>query len=294
MKAVRHGNGQQVTDRERGRERLGQRLLHRLNPHRRDTSCQPLPRGRPRWPMVTAARASNASELSSRPRASISSCARSSDDSSSKVDLPSSATPEEVAARVFDASLCRSAFLDGYSPHADRLIDANDCDGLERLARYGARSPVADRQLSALARFERTGRALAQASLARRANRARVQAGRLLASPRDPHSTTAHPSHPVSWRLCTPPQSPRCSRSSRCDGRSCRSESSRPTPSSRLGLTDEARVRDRCSRVRRVRRSNAHPRRPPRGRRQSRHSRAPRPAHRASQSPHPRSTRSTG
>ena len=30
----------------------------------------------------------------------------------------------------------RSAFLDGYSLHADRLIDADDRDGLERLARY--------------------------------------------------------------------------------------------------------------------------------------------------------------
>jgi hypothetical protein len=42
----------------------------------------------------------------------------------------------------------RSAFLDGYSLHADRLIDAEDREGLERLCRYGARSPVASSRLS--------------------------------------------------------------------------------------------------------------------------------------------------
>ena len=42
----------------------------------------------------------------------------------------------------------RSAFLDGYSLHADRLVDTDDRDGLERLARYGARSPVANSRLS--------------------------------------------------------------------------------------------------------------------------------------------------
>ena len=42
----------------------------------------------------------------------------------------------------------RFAFLDGYSLHADRFIDANDRDGLERLARYGARSPIANSRLS--------------------------------------------------------------------------------------------------------------------------------------------------
>jgi hypothetical protein len=42
----------------------------------------------------------------------------------------------------------RSAFLEGYSLHADHLIDANDRDGLERLRRYGARSPVANTRLS--------------------------------------------------------------------------------------------------------------------------------------------------
>ena len=35
-----------------------------------------------------------------------------------------------------------------YSLHADRLIDVNDRDGLERLARYGARSPIANSRLS--------------------------------------------------------------------------------------------------------------------------------------------------
>jgi len=42
----------------------------------------------------------------------------------------------------------RSAFLEGYSLHADRLIDAEDREGLERLCRYGARSPVASSRLS--------------------------------------------------------------------------------------------------------------------------------------------------
>ena len=42
----------------------------------------------------------------------------------------------------------RSAFLDGYSLHAERLVDANDRDGLERLCRYGARSPIANSRLS--------------------------------------------------------------------------------------------------------------------------------------------------
>jgi hypothetical protein len=42
----------------------------------------------------------------------------------------------------------RSAFLDGYSFHANRLIDANDREGLERLCRYGTRSPVANARLS--------------------------------------------------------------------------------------------------------------------------------------------------
>jgi Putative transposase len=42
----------------------------------------------------------------------------------------------------------RSAFLDGYSLHADRLVDEADRDGLERLCRYGARSPVANSRLS--------------------------------------------------------------------------------------------------------------------------------------------------
>ena len=42
----------------------------------------------------------------------------------------------------------RSAFLAGYSLHADRLVDADDRDGLERLCRYGARSPVANSRLA--------------------------------------------------------------------------------------------------------------------------------------------------
>lgn len=42
----------------------------------------------------------------------------------------------------------RTAFIQGYSLHADRQIDAEDRDGLERLCRYGARSPVANSRLS--------------------------------------------------------------------------------------------------------------------------------------------------
>jgi Putative transposase len=42
----------------------------------------------------------------------------------------------------------RSASLAGYSLHADRLVDADDRDGLERLCRYGARSPVANSRLA--------------------------------------------------------------------------------------------------------------------------------------------------
>jgi hypothetical protein len=53
----------------------------------------------------------------------------------------------------------RSAFLDGYSLHADRLVEADDRDGLERLCRYGARSPIANSRLS-LDRNERVRVAL--------------------------------------------------------------------------------------------------------------------------------------
>ncbi len=42
----------------------------------------------------------------------------------------------------------RSAFCDGYSLHAERLVDADNRDGLERLCRYGARSPVANSRLA--------------------------------------------------------------------------------------------------------------------------------------------------
>jgi len=42
----------------------------------------------------------------------------------------------------------RCAFLQGYSLHAERVIDSDDRDGLERLCRYGARSPIANNRLS--------------------------------------------------------------------------------------------------------------------------------------------------
>jgi hypothetical protein len=42
----------------------------------------------------------------------------------------------------------RTAFVEGYSLHADREIDVDDRDALERLRRYGARSPIANSRLS--------------------------------------------------------------------------------------------------------------------------------------------------
>ena len=42
----------------------------------------------------------------------------------------------------------RSAFELGYSLHADRLVEADDREALERLCRYGARSPIAHHRLS--------------------------------------------------------------------------------------------------------------------------------------------------
>jgi hypothetical protein len=42
----------------------------------------------------------------------------------------------------------RSAFLFGYSLHADRHINFDDREGLERLCRYGARAPTANSRLS--------------------------------------------------------------------------------------------------------------------------------------------------
>ncbi len=41
----------------------------------------------------------------------------------------------------------RSAFFFGYSLHAERYIDADDREGLERLCRYGARAPIANNRL---------------------------------------------------------------------------------------------------------------------------------------------------
>ena len=42
----------------------------------------------------------------------------------------------------------RCAFLDGYSLHAERIVNADDRSGLERLCRYGARSPIANSRLA--------------------------------------------------------------------------------------------------------------------------------------------------
>jgi len=42
----------------------------------------------------------------------------------------------------------RSAFERGYSLHADRLVEADDREALERLCRYGARAPMANSRLS--------------------------------------------------------------------------------------------------------------------------------------------------
>jgi len=42
----------------------------------------------------------------------------------------------------------RTGFELGYSLHADRLVEADDREALERLCRYGARSPIAHHRLS--------------------------------------------------------------------------------------------------------------------------------------------------
>jgi hypothetical protein len=47
----------------------------------------------------------------------------------------------------------RSEFLDGYSLHADRLVDEADRDGLERLCRYLRAAPSATSIESASGRF---------------------------------------------------------------------------------------------------------------------------------------------
>jgi hypothetical protein len=65
-------------------------------------------------------------------------------DQAAAVRSPPSPSPTAVPT----AAGRRVAFLDGYSLHADRLLDADDRDGLERLCRYGARSPVANHRLS--------------------------------------------------------------------------------------------------------------------------------------------------
>ena len=58
------------------------------------------------------------------------------------------ASPPFAGRAAFPTAGHRSAFLDGYSLHSDRLVDAEDREGLERLCRYGARSPVANSRLS--------------------------------------------------------------------------------------------------------------------------------------------------
>jgi hypothetical protein len=91
----------------------------------------------------------------------------------------------------------RSAFLDGYSLHADRFIDANDREDLEQLCRYGTRSPIANARLSC----DPTGRVilslkrLPQASLARRSHRTHVHPDRFPPPLGDPDPTTAPSSH---------------------------------------------------------------------------------------------------
>jgi hypothetical protein len=42
----------------------------------------------------------------------------------------------------------RTGFYFGYSLHAERHVDADDREGLERLCRYGARAPIANSRLS--------------------------------------------------------------------------------------------------------------------------------------------------
>jgi hypothetical protein len=52
------------------------------------------------------------------------------------------------------ASARRSAFVYGYSLHADRRVEAEDREGLERLCRYGSRAPVSNARLSLSSRGE--------------------------------------------------------------------------------------------------------------------------------------------
>jgi hypothetical protein len=88
----------------------------------------------------------------------------------------------------------RSAFLEGYSLHADHLIDANDRDGLERLCRYGARSPVANTRLS----LDPSGRVVVSLNRPLRDGRTELAFTpldfRFPASPRDAHPATAQSS----------------------------------------------------------------------------------------------------
>ena len=72
---------------------------------------------------------------------------------------------------------------------------------------------IAGRQRAALARSEWTHRPFAQASLARRPDRARVHPDRLPASPCHAHPATALPSDPLPRRVRTQPSPPRRHRS---------------------------------------------------------------------------------
>ena len=63
---------------------------------------------------------------------------------SAQTRLPMALPEEEAPAR----RARRSAFLEGFSLHADTHVHQNDRKGLERLCRYGARGPVTLERLS--------------------------------------------------------------------------------------------------------------------------------------------------
>jgi putative transposase len=68
-----------------------------------------------------------------------------------KLDQADAITPAPSSVLLLPATAApgrRSAFELGYSLHADRLVEADDWEALERLCRYGARSPVAHHRLS--------------------------------------------------------------------------------------------------------------------------------------------------
>jgi hypothetical protein len=146
----------------------------------------------------------------------------------------------------------RSAFLEGYSLHADHLIDANDRDGLERLCRHGARSPVANTRRS----LDPSGRVVVSLKRPLRDGRTELaftpidflrRLATLIPPPRS-HLTRYHgvfaPNHHL--RAAIVPSA-------------CTDQPPPSAPSAQLGRPPQARVRHRCPGLRHLRRQHAHP-----------------------------------